>query len=90
MYRQPQNQTMNNLSNHLLTISEISNEVFGEAIESAYVVTIWQNEIEFQLDYNRFVFERAMAKDGAVLLAQGSFPVIKFKHLNINIEIAFS
>lgn len=81
---------MKNLSSHLLAISEIASEVFGEAIASVYVTTIWQNEVKFQLDYNRFVFSNAIAKDGAVLTNHGNFPVITFKHLDIKVEIVFS
>lgn len=82
---------MKNLSSHLLAISEVASEVFGEAIASVYVTTIWQNEVKFQLDYNRFVFANAMAKEGAVLSNHGqTFPVITFKHLDVKIEIVFS
>lgn len=81
---------MKNLSSHLLAISEIASEVFGEAIASVYVTTIWQNEVKFQLDYNRFVFSNAIAKDGAVLTNHGNFPVITLKHLDIKVEIVFS
>ena len=82
---------MNNLTNKLLAIKEISEQIFGGELETTYVISVWQERITFSSHYNREVAGRSMSMDGVTsVIDSNGFTTITFKYFDLMIEITLS
>lgn len=79
---------MQNLSNKLLAITEISNEIFGGELENTYVISIWDKSIQFSSHHKKSIAAKAVSMDGAVIaIDRNGFTTISFKYFDLTIEI---
>ena len=82
---------MNNLTNKLLAIKEISEQIFGGELETTYVISVWQDRITFSSHYNREVARLSMSMDGVTSVIDSmGFTTITFKYFDLKIEITLS
>ncbi len=82
---------MNNLSNKLQAVTDISNEIFGTDLENTYVISVWEHRITFSSTYKTSIAARAMKMDGVTSeINTAGFTTITFKHFDLTIEIVLS
>jgi hypothetical protein len=82
---------MNNLSNKLQAIKDVTDEIFDKDLQETYVISIWDSRITFSSEYKLGIAARAMKMDGVTSeINTAGFTTITFKHFDLTIEIVLS